>query len=1152
MRPLPGAYSFLPYARQGLGVHIHEGDQDSTIRVRGSIDVRLRVTGQKIAGGTDGADVPRPVQLYGPGEILGIDTKAIVRTEPRHWITNFEPNYFPFVEFYDEDFPWRYTPAKPSPDKRRLRPWLTLVVLQERAEGQSDAQAEFTDHPDLRGRPLPSITVPNAAGLFSSQDDLWAWAHVHVNGAFGSGGDPGALATRLEQTVRHNRDEAYSRLLSPRLLQPNTGYHAFVIPSFETGRLAGLGKDPAGATFATQSAWAPGRPGPEVNDYPYYHRWYFRTGSAGDFEYLVRLLQPRTVDPRVGRRDMDVLDPGLYLPPIDHLGGILRLGGALLPPELSLSEAARQDIKKHDRWAAQPDPPNPPGPPHPFQTALAVIINLADDYGTEISAAANSAAATELPPDAKDKDELATSGDPLIVPPLYGRWHALMTRLDPAEATPPDPEDPADPAKKRWVQELNLDPRHRVAAGFGTEVVQKNQEDYMEAAWQQVGKVIEGNLKIRFAQIAKAVTAIWHGRELVSVQRATPERFLAIAAPIQRRILQDGVTVHHQVVESQLPVAAFSTTMRKALRPGGRAARLVGFDAGRNGGNLLERLNGGDVSAAPPKVIAPDLATGDSLADKLLPKGIPRFLIDFLLLHPWLRFVPLLVALLIVLLLLLVSPPVALVAGAVLIVLGILAFRLLDRLLKRLKAAEALRLEAATAESVDELPKSPDFKVGTPGVDPAPSSGSTDSAEAERFKEALGNVYAVDDAERSIPIKRRKPVGLGAIGAATIEGLRPERTIPARLFGSIQVPARIADQLANWPDRPGRAPADPPADPLGEVMVYPEIDVPMYQPLKNISSELFLPNIELIENNSITLLETNQKFIEAYMVGLNHEFARELLWREYWTDQRGSYFRQFWDVTTFLAEASVDPGALRERLRDIPELHTWRLDSELGEHDHREVQGRAEKELVLAIRGELLKKYPTAVIYAHRAEWERDTAGAIDKTEPRKLAGADGSEANPLPEFMKTPLYEAKVEPDITFFGFDLTAEDALGGPRDGQEDDPGWFFVIKERPGEPRFGLDTRAKNALTEVETWNELALIDVMPEPPGDNLRVGVRTVRVQAGEPSEDDVKPQWENDKDFTWRPDTHAAEVAYILYQLPVLMAVHAAEMLKPPGPPDA
>ena len=79
-------------------------------------------------------------------------------------------------------------------------------------------------------------------------------------------------------------------------------------------------------------------------------------------------------------------------------------------------------------------------------------------------------------------------------------------------------------------------------------------------------------------------------------------------------------------------------------------------------------------------------------------------------------------------------------------------------------------------------------------------------------------------------------------------------------------------------------------------MAYPKIDLPMYEPLKEISVELFLPNINLIAPNSITLIETNQSFIEAYMVGLNHEFARKLLWREYPTDQRGSYFRQFWDV----------------------------------------------------------------------------------------------------------------------------------------------------------------------------------------------------------------------------------------------------------------
>ena len=56
-------------------------------------------------------------------------------------------------------------------------------------------------------------------------------------------------------------------------------------------------------------------------------------------------------------------------------------------------------------------------------------------------------------------------------------------------------------------------------------------------------------------------------------------------------------------------------------------------------------------------------------------------------------------------------------------------------------------------------------------------------------------------------------------------------------------------------------------DQFGEVMAYPKIDLPMYQPLKGISSELFLPNSISISPNSITLIETNQKFIEAYMVG---------------------------------------------------------------------------------------------------------------------------------------------------------------------------------------------------------------------------------------------------------------------------------------------
>ncbi|MGQ0604471.1 MAG: hypothetical protein ACT4QE_22550 [Anaerolineales bacterium] len=1095
------AYSFLPWARQGLGVFIRESDPGAPGATRGTVDVSLQITGEKISGGTDIVTVPKAVQLYGPGDIVGIEAKAIVRVEPRHWITNFETNYMPFVEFYDEDFPWRYTPAKPTPDGKRLRPWLALAVLEE---------TEFKEATNVAGRPLPFIEVANADQKVPPFDQLWAWAHVHVNGGMGvDPNDTNALAARLGQVVADDRDQAYSRLLSPRILKENTGYHAFLIPSFESGRLAGLGQTPEAAPTATHSAWATYTGRADDTLFPYYHRWYFRTGTVGDFEYLVRLLQPRTVDPRVGRRDMDVQAPGANLPGILELGGILRLGGALRAPLETLSDDDLDEYNQHEAWGKPY--------PHAFQTALAALINLADDYARQAADQANAGSGLGA---AVEADE-----DPLIVPPIYGRWHSETQRLVAAEG---------DPEKKKWPPELNLDPRHRTAAGFGTEVVQTNQENYMEAAWQQVGRVLEANQKIRYAQMAKLTSQVWHARELTAIQQRAPEHFLTVAAPVQRRVLAEGLTIHHRVQASTLPSVVLSKTMRQALRPRGRVARRAGFDASRNTGNLLARLNAGEVSAAPPKVVAPNLPTQEKVADDLLPRDLPREWLELLERYPWLRFAPFALAVLIALVLC-VIPPLGFVAGLVLIGVAVWAYQRLDDILRRARAARALHPETRTPASVDELPASPDFKIGVPGQGTAPALGETDSAEAKRFKDSLRNLYTVDDAERTISIIVRKPLNLNSIAATTLDRLKPERTISARVLGTLFIPPRLRDQLV---------------ESFGEVMAYPEIDVPMYEPLKIISSELFLPNVQLIENNSITLLETNQKFIESYMVGLNHEFARELLWREYPTDQRGSYFRQFWDVRGFLAEATADPEMVRERLRDIPELHRWSKDSALGDHDHREAQGDKEEEVVLVIRGELLKKYPTAVIYAHRAAWERTSDGEIDKTKPRELAPlTPEQEIKPPRDLVKTPLYEAKVDPDIYFFGFDLTADKARGGQVVNGEEDPGWFFVIKERPGEPRFGLDLPKATPQTVVNTWNDLAWTDVLNTyAAGAFLRIGEKAVALT--DPGPGDAREQYTEDSRFRWRADTHAAELAYILYQVPVLMAVHAAEMLKKPPEP--
>src|SRR5699024_11074812 len=109
----------------------------------------------------------------------------------------------------------------------------------------------------------------------------------------------------------------------------------------------------------------------------------------------------------------------------------------------------------------------------------------------------------------------------------------------------------------------------------------------------------------------------------------------------------------------------------------------------------------------------------------------------------------------------------------------------------------------------------------------------------------------------------------------------------------------------------------------------PDIKEPMYRPLSDLGDDLLTPNLGLIPPNTVTLMLTNPPFIEAYMAGVNHEFARELLWREYPTDSRGTPFRQFWDVSRVMTPGVVDPERAR-RLKDIRAMHEWPVAGLLG------------------------------------------------------------------------------------------------------------------------------------------------------------------------------------------------------------------------------
>src|SRR6478672_74359 len=94
------SYRFLPWTRRGLAGRI----------------------------GTKEADAPLPaagftLAVMGPGDVLGIDPRIVLRTDPRPAASDVEPNYFAQIEFDPPDFPWLFTPAKSGADQR-LRPWL--------------------------------------------------------------------------------------------------------------------------------------------------------------------------------------------------------------------------------------------------------------------------------------------------------------------------------------------------------------------------------------------------------------------------------------------------------------------------------------------------------------------------------------------------------------------------------------------------------------------------------------------------------------------------------------------------------------------------------------------------------------------------------------------------------------------------------------------------------------------------------------------------------------------------------------------------------------------------------------------------------------------------------------------------------------------
>jgi hypothetical protein len=858
--------------------------------------------------------LPGPnLPLIGPGTVIGIDPRAIVRTDPATGATGVEDNHLALVELGRPDFPWLFTPASPGA-ANRLRPWLVLVVV--------DASTVELQP----GTPLPRITVNDAQ--LPDINDAWGWAHAQV-----TVDDP---ATASQALVPPFGGAGVSRLLCPRRLQPDTQYLACIVPTTLVGAQAGLGL-PLDPGQGLALAWTAGA-GQDVT-LPVYYSWTFSTGDSGDFKSLVQRLvgvTPSSI-PGFGTRTIDVSSPW-ESPPQLGAGMTIELDGALdtgADNPGTLTEAAR---------AA-------------FETRLTGLLDFP---------------ATLQPTNPTNDPTLSA-----VAPPIYGAIHAGVNEV---------------PVEDGWLRQLNLDPRRRIAAAFGTQYVQERKEFLMAQAWNQLGAVREANRLRAFAELAAEVADRLHARH---VQTLGPSELFALAAPARTRVLVGAAnTLQAAAAATFLPAGAATVAFTRFSRPLGPIGRRAYTGSTPT---VLEQGLSGALRVAPP----PSALDGIASLQTAPPSGQP-----------------------------------ATDATGVMVATAWQGITTTEQSIQLPSDLTAVR-------------QALNISVGTrPGG----------------WGLGGGTLFLIPTGPP--PITMQTPTLAQTLTAA----LLPSIGILKRLDGRIQVPANLGGGNTTVP-----------------VMACPQFTAPLAMALLQNHLDYLLPGLGNFPDDSVTLLQTNGVFVEAFLVGANHEMNRELLWREYPTDRRGTPFRYFWP------RPDGNP--------DIPPITNWPLTTALGMNG----AGNGldlENMIVLLVRGEVLRRYPRTIVYA--------APGRIDGT----TLTLDTSVQWTAPQFL------LRLSSTTTAFAYPLRETDVRGIP--------GYYFVFSEPVTGPRFNFDETSSGP---PQFWTDLAW-DQVPQSRG--FAIAGLDVAPPAQETGPN--SPQWNKD----------AADMGRISFARPYRVGFHADQLLPP------
>jgi len=458
---------------------------------RMTIPVKLTLTATNKADNTDKKDtVEKVITLFGPGDILGINENVISRLAPAANANNFEPALTPFIEFSEPDLLWRFSSLQTT-GKKNWIPWLALIILKPES---GEEEGEFVKVENSNKALPPQIQLKSNA-ILPDLSESWRWAHVHKL-------DIADISdAQVINSIKTAPEKVVCRLLSARRLKPQTRYHAFLVPTFKIGLEAAMGIT-NGVNDRTQLAWNTPTEG-AGKIISYYYDWEFGTASKGDFENLVRKLKPRDLE-NMGTRSIDCSNPGYGM---EEEGLELKMEAALKTLDTNLQS-----------WG------------------------MDSPIGSDIISQKKQEEMTNL---LNKREEMVNGEIKLrVTPPVYGEWHASRE----GETIKVDPQN-----RNHWLEELNLDFRHRAAAGLGVRFVKENQENLMKAAWEQLSKIKKVNQELNLGRFGREVSANMYRR----LNQMKPNNVFQLALPIQDKIIHQpeqtvGATLTNSAITNNL------------------------------------------------------------------------------------------------------------------------------------------------------------------------------------------------------------------------------------------------------------------------------------------------------------------------------------------------------------------------------------------------------------------------------------------------------------------------------------------------------------------------------------------------------------------------------------------------------------------------